>query len=72
MPGYVDPYSKRPMTLGEIGCFLSHYYIWQKMVESNEQEVLILEDDIKFEPYFKERAIALMNDAHLVSNWDLM
>lgn len=72
MPGYVDPYSKRPMTLGEIGCFLSHYYIWQKMVESNEQEVLILEDDIKFEPFFKERALALMKDAHQVNNWDLM
>ncbi len=56
MPGYEDPYHKRPMKMGEIGCFLSHFMIWQKMVEENLKEVLILEDDIKFEPFFRQRA----------------
>lgn len=28
LPGYEDPYHKRKMTKGEIGCFLSHYNIW--------------------------------------------
>lgn len=28
LPGYLDPYHKRPMKRGEIGCFLSHYKIW--------------------------------------------
>lgn len=32
MPEYSDPYHKRPMTMGEIGCFLSHYIVWQKVV----------------------------------------
>lgn len=29
MEGYVDPYHKRALKFGEIGCFLSHYKIWE-------------------------------------------
>ena len=28
-PKYADPLLNRNLTLGEIGCFLSHYHIWQ-------------------------------------------
>ncbi|XP_016113223.1 procollagen galactosyltransferase 1-like [Sinocyclocheilus grahami] len=28
MPGYSDPYHGRPLTKGELGCFLSHFNIW--------------------------------------------
>lgn len=31
LPGYRDPYSSRPLTRGEIGCFLSHYSVWQEV-----------------------------------------
>lgn len=72
MPEYADPYHKRPMKMGEVGCFLSHYTIWQKMVEENLKEVLILEDDIKFEPYFRERAEELMNEAREIGDYDLI
>lgn len=72
LPEYVDPYHKRPMTMGEVGCFLSHYSIWERMVEQNLAEVLILEDDIKFEPYFKERATFILNQAREFKNWDLI
>ncbi|XP_055592223.1 glycosyltransferase 25 family member [Uranotaenia lowii] len=72
LPGYVDPYHKRPMTMGEIGCFLSHYYIWDKMVELNQQEVLILEDDIRFEPYFKKRVYQLLDETRRIGGWDLI
>ncbi|OWR42748.1 glycosyltransferase 25 family member like protein [Danaus plexippus plexippus] len=54
MPGYEDAYYKRPMTYGEIGCFLSHYKIWVEVAERNYNRVLILEDDVNFLPYFKE------------------
>jgi collagen beta-1,O-galactosyltransferase len=27
-----DPHGKRPIKYGEIGCFLSHYWIWQDIV----------------------------------------
>ena len=29
IPNYADPYHKRPLNFGEIGCFLSHYFIWR-------------------------------------------
>ena len=29
LSGYADPYHKRALKYGEIGCFLSHYRIWQ-------------------------------------------
>ena len=28
---YKDPYTGRPVTIGEIGCFLSHYNIWKEV-----------------------------------------
>ncbi|XP_055624472.1 glycosyltransferase 25 family member [Toxorhynchites rutilus septentrionalis] len=72
LPGYTDPYHKRPMTMGEIGCFLSHYYIWERMVELDQQEVLVLEDDIRFEPYFKRRVRQVLDDARRIGGWDLI
>lgn len=33
LPGYQDPYSSRVLTRGEIGCFLSHYYIWKEVTK---------------------------------------
>lgn len=72
LEGYADPYLNRPMTLGEIGCFLSHFYLWEKMVAEQLDEVLILEDDIRFEPYFKERAVNMLNEARSIGGWDLM
>lgn len=31
LPGYQDPYSGRTLTKGEVGCFLSHYAIWEEV-----------------------------------------
>ncbi|KRG03548.1 glycosyltransferase 25 family member [Drosophila mojavensis] len=67
MPGYEDPYHHRPMTMGEIGCFLSHYRIWQQIVERQLLQVLILEDDIRFDPYFTANALRVLQQA---SNYD--
>lgn len=33
LPGYKDPYHGRPLTKGELGCFLSHYKIWKEVRE---------------------------------------
>ncbi|XP_051557514.1 procollagen galactosyltransferase 2 [Myxocyprinus asiaticus] len=62
LPGYKDPYSKRVLTKGEIGCFLSHYNIWKKVVELRQQQVLVMEDDVRFEPNFKSRLNTIMED----------
>ncbi|XP_025112694.1 procollagen galactosyltransferase 1-like [Pomacea canaliculata] len=73
LPGYADPYSGRSMTMGEIGCFLSHYYIWEEVVQKNYSRVLLFEDDIRFEPYFLNKLKFLMYDLdRLLPTWDLV
>ncbi|XP_067219355.1 procollagen galactosyltransferase 2 [Chanodichthys erythropterus] len=73
LPGYKDPYSDRVLTKGEIGCFLSHYSIWKKVVEFQQQQVLVLEDDVRFEPNFKSRLNTIMEDVKQSGlQWDLI
>uniref|UniRef100_A0AAY4B863 Glycosyl transferase family 25 domain-containing protein n=1 Tax=Denticeps clupeoides TaxID=299321 RepID=A0AAY4B863_9TELE len=73
MPGYKDPYSGRVLTRGEIGCFLSHHATWSQVVEQDLQKVLVLEDDVRFEPFFKRRLKAIMDDVEKSKlNWDLI
>lgn len=73
LPGFADPYSGRAMTMGEIGCFLSHYYIWEEMIQKGYQRVLLFEDDIRFEPYFRKKLAFLMSDLdRLFPDWDLV
>ncbi|XP_074596202.1 glycosyltransferase 25 family member-like [Brevipalpus obovatus] len=55
LDGYIDPYNKLQMNPGEIGCFLSHYQIWQEVVERNYSKVIIFEDDAKFETAFRTK-----------------
>jgi GR25 family glycosyltransferase involved in LPS biosynthesis len=45
---WIEPFSSRIMTKGEIGCSLSHYNIWKKMIDQNLDNILILEDDVEF------------------------
>lgn len=40
LEGYVDPYHKRPITFGEIGCFMSHYRIWEDAFRNNYSKVI--------------------------------
>lgn len=42
--GWADPYAARALTLGEVGCTLSHVRAWRRVVELNKP-CLILEDD---------------------------
>lgn len=73
MPGYKDPYHKRPMKRGEIGCFLSHYTIWLEIAKENYDVAMILEDDVRFEPFFNQKMIALINELkNLPFQWDLV
>uniref|UniRef100_A0A673CCP4 Procollagen galactosyltransferase 2-like n=1 Tax=Sphaeramia orbicularis TaxID=375764 RepID=A0A673CCP4_9TELE len=73
MPGYKDPYSGRVLTRGEIGCFLSHHSIWTQVIERGLQKVLLLEDDVRFEPRFKRRLQAIMSDVDKAQlDWDLI
>jgi collagen beta-1,O-galactosyltransferase len=48
MPDWIDPLTKRKINVGEIGCFLSHYFIWKYIAIHNIDVALILEDDCIF------------------------
>ena len=73
LEGYQDPYLKRPLKMGEIGCFLSHYFIWEEMIAKNLQRVIVLEDDLRFKPNFKsELAVVMAEVKALALDWDLI
>ncbi|XP_043586475.1 glycosyltransferase 25 family member [Bombus pyrosoma] len=73
MAGYTDPYHNRPMTMGEIGCFLSHYNIWNKVIENGFKSIIVLEDDVRFEPFFRQKVNYILRELEdLQFEWDLV
>lgn len=73
MPDFSEPYHGRALTYGEIGCFMSHYTIWKDIVDNGYDQVIVLEDDIRFEPFFKHKLGALQDElADLALEWDLV
>ncbi|XP_032171180.1 procollagen galactosyltransferase 1 [Mustela erminea] len=73
LPGYRDPYHGRPLTKGELGCFLSHYNIWKEVVDHGLRKSLVFEDDLRFEIFFKRRLLNLMRDVEREGlDWDLI
>ncbi|XP_062938230.1 inactive glycosyltransferase 25 family member 3 isoform X3 [Cynocephalus volans] len=73
LPGYQDPYSGRTLTKGEVGCFLSHYSIWEEVVARGLAKVVVFEDDVRFESNFKGRLEQLMEEVEAEKlPWDLI
>ncbi|XP_062827364.1 procollagen galactosyltransferase 1 isoform X1 [Anolis carolinensis] len=73
LPGYKDPYHGRPLTKGELGCFLSHYKVWQEIVDRGLEKSVVFEDDLRFEIFFKRRIMNLMYDLEEEGlDWDLI
>ncbi|NXW11901.1 GT251 galactosyltransferase, partial [Fregetta grallaria] len=73
LPGYKDPYHGRPLTKGELGCFLSHYRVWQEIVGRGLEKSVVFEDDLRFEIFFKRRLMNLMQELEAAAlTWDLM
>uniref|UniRef100_A0A8C9VE75 procollagen galactosyltransferase n=1 Tax=Scleropages formosus TaxID=113540 RepID=A0A8C9VE75_SCLFO len=70
LPGYSDPYHGRPLTKGELGCFLSHCGVWK---ERQLKTSLVVEDDVRFEVFFKRRLRNLMSEVESQGlDWDLI
>jgi glycosyl transferase family 25 len=46
-------YKGYELTAGELGCFASHYLLWEKCVELNDT-IIVIEDDVQLETCFKE------------------
>ncbi|KAI6173397.1 hypothetical protein M3Y98_01077000 [Aphelenchoides besseyi] len=73
LPGYLDPYHKRPLKRGEIGCFLSHYRIWTEIVTEKLDRVLIFEDDIRFTENSTKILRGMVEDLmKMRDEWDLI
>ncbi|XP_048338483.1 procollagen galactosyltransferase 2 isoform X2 [Sphaerodactylus townsendi] len=73
LPGYRDPYSSRVLTRGEIGCFLSHFYIWKEVVDKEMEKTLVIEDDVRFEHQFKKKLTKLMDEIEKAQlDWELI
>ncbi|KAI7810654.1 procollagen galactosyltransferase 1 [Triplophysa rosa] len=73
LPGYSDPYHGRPLTKGEMGCFLSHYNVWNEIVDRGLNVSLVIEDDLRFEVFFKRRLQNLMREIETQGlDWDLI
>lgn len=70
--GYEDPNHHRPLKMGEVGCFLSHYRVWQKILENNQTRVLIIEDDARFESNFSQRFKNTLKQADIIGGYDLL
>ena len=65
--------TNRPMTFGEVGCFLSHYFIWLKIIAEDWEKILILEDDIDFEDNFRHDLIRTLREVENADpEWDLV
>lgn len=61
------------MTHGEIGCFLSHYHIWEDVRRNQYRRVLVFEDDLRFVKYFRQTLAALIEEAEeRTIDWDLI
>ena len=73
LDNYRDPYHRRSLKMGEIGCFLSHHSVWRDVIDRQYRRVLVLEDDLRFERNIRSLLQAIIDDidsSNLV--WDLI
>ena len=59
---WIDPINNTHITHGEVGCYLSHYYLWAKCIALNEP-IIILEDDAVLTDRFSSQEIKKNFDA---------
>lgn len=52
----------RHLTIGGLGCSLSHIELWRECIE-RDRIMLILEDDVTFHPEFAKRVVELLQQA---------
>nr|XP_039271769.1 procollagen galactosyltransferase 1-like [Styela clava] len=73
LPGYKNPDDDSNITVGEIGCFLSHYFIWKEILEKKYESTIIFEDDIRFKPKFIQKFKQVMEKVRKEKiSWDFI
>lgn len=66
---WFDKFLKTGITIGEVGCSLSHNKCWNEFYNSNKECAIILEDDVEFTHNYYEKLQILMDypkDADIV------
>lgn len=64
---------KLEMPKGTIGCYLSHLNAWQELLKSNNEFLLILEDDITFKSEYAGKVKQIIEKTFEYKNlWDIM
>jgi GR25 family glycosyltransferase involved in LPS biosynthesis len=64
----VAPGHRARLSVGEVGCILSHLAVWDDFVERDVPWAVVVEDDVDFQPGFAERVVALVSQ---LPAWDL-
>lgn len=62
---------KKKLTKGEIGCFISHLYVWDTIATSKHRYGLILEDDVDFADNFNNRMHDIIHQMRHI-DWDII
>ncbi len=53
--------------------FYMSFLSYPQVIKNNYEKVIVFEDDLRFEPFFKRKMQQLMQEAQTYqSNWDLM
>ena len=68
---WIDPILKTPLTKGEVGCFLSHWHLWNKCIEKNEP-IIVLEDDAILTDKFNVEEISKLKYDFVYLGWKEM
>lgn len=72
LPGYCGHKNTLPhLTTGQLGCFMSHFTVWQHMVDNNIPSAIILEDDFDLQEDFSKRLGEMLEEAR-GEPWNLM
>jgi glycosyl transferase family 25 len=59
-----------PLTVGAIGCAMSHRNAWRRIIDLNIGSALILEDDIRIDPEFHQKMRKYKH--HVPKNYDVI
>ncbi len=62
---------RKPFTIGEIGCALSHLAVYKKICDEHIPYALILEDDVFIEPQLADIVQSVVI-AQMPKNWDVL
>jgi len=54
-----------------VGCALSHYTLWREVI-ANNRVMLVMEDDVTFQPRFVDRLAYYLQHLDTVSDWDVV